>query len=215
MNDVIIYEEVKKDGKITLSKTNFKKPDETIKFLYADELDKLLSRIDNEFYQLLFLFIYETGSRVSEALSVKYADVDVKGSRVRLPILKQRRKLYKMLPVSSKLLSMILARHIEYSGEYIFAKKDMPITARAADKAFKKFVIRILGAGYKDRAHIHVLRHTRAIHLADDNVNFMHIKNFLGHANINSTLVYLKFSNKDMEEAIGKVNSKNNLSIYK
>ena len=215
MNDVIIYEESEKGGKITLRKTEFKKPGETIKFLYAGELDRLLSGIDNEFYQLLFLFIYETGSRVSEALPVKYTDLDVKGSKVRLPILKQRRKLYKMIPVSSKLLSMILSRRLEYDGEYIFAKKDAPITARAVDKAFKKFVIRILGPGYSDRAHIHVLRHTRAIHLADDNVNFMHIKNFLGHANMNSTLVYLKFRNKDMEEAVGRVNLKSDLSIYK
>lgn len=35
----------------------------------------------------------------------------------------------------------------------------------------------------------------------------MLLKNFLGHANISNTLIYLKYSNKDMAEAVDKANA--------
>ncbi|MHB1546832.1 MAG: tyrosine-type recombinase/integrase, partial [bacterium] len=49
-------------------------------------------------------------------------------------------------------------------------------------------------------------RHTRAIHLLDAGMNIMLLKNFLGHANISNTLIYLKYSNKDMVRAIDDAN---------
>ena len=72
---------------------------------------------------------------------------------------------------------------------------------------FKSYAVKLLGQSNLDKAHPHALRHTRAVHLLDSGMNIMLLKNFLGHASISNTLIYLKYSNKDMAEAINRANN--------
>ncbi|MHB1755572.1 MAG: tyrosine-type recombinase/integrase [bacterium] len=207
---VFIYEEILKGKKTVLRETTFKKPNETVKFFYKEEIKTLIENTDNGFHKLLFLFIYETGSRISEALSVKYADIDETVLRVRIPILKQKRKIYKFIKISDRLLQLILSRRIKGfdKEDYLFArfKGKRHISRQAADEIFAKYVRCVLGDSYSDRAHLHSLRHSRAVHLLDSGMNIMLLKNFLGHSNITNTLIYLKYSSKDMDKAIDEAN---------
>ena len=208
---VIFYEEIKKGKKSVLKETSLKKSNETVKFFYKEEFRSLIENIGNNFHKLLFLFIYETGSRISEALSVTYADIDDASLRVRIPVLKQKRKIYKFIKISDKLLSMILSRRITGNfdkSDYLFArfKNKRHISRQAADRIFAKYVKNILGERYLDRAHLHAIRHSRAVHLLDSGMNIMLLKNFLGHSNISNTLIYLKYSSKDLDNAIDQAN---------
>ena len=208
---IVFYEEIKKGKKSVLKETTLKKSNETIKFFYKDEFKLLMENTDNGFHRLLFLFIYETGSRISEALSVKYSDIDESTSKVKIPVLKQKRKVWKFLKISDKLLSLILSRRLKGfdKNDYVFArfKGKRHISRQAADKIFAKYVKNILGDSYSDKAHLHALRHSRAVHLLDSGMNIMLLKNFLGHSNISNTLIYLKYSSKDLDNAIEQANS--------
>lgn len=208
---IVFYEEIKKGKKTVLKETTLKKSNETIKFFYKDEFKLLMENTDNGFHRLLFLFIYETGSRISEALSVKYSDIDESTSKVKIPVLKQKRKVWKFLKISDKLLSLILSRRLKGfdKNDYVFArfKGKRHISRQAADKIFAKYVKNILGDSYSDKAHLHALRHSRAVHLLDSGMNIMLLKNFLGHSNISNTLIYLKYSSKDLDNAIEQANS--------
>ena len=208
---IVFYEEIKKGKKTVLKETTLKKSNETIKFFYKDEFKLLIENTDNGFHRLLFLFIYETGSRISEALSVKYSDIDESTSKVKIPVLKQKRKVWKFLKISDKLLSLILSRRLKGfdKNDYVFArfKGKRHISRQAADKIFAKYVKNILGDSYSDKAHLHALRHSRAVHLLDSGMNIMLLKNFLGHSNISNTLIYLKYSSKDLDNAIEQANS--------
>ena len=207
---VVFYEEIKKGKKSVLKETTLKKSNETIKFFYKDEFKLLMENTNNGFHRLLFLFIYETGSRISEALSVKYSDIDESTSKVKIPVLKQKRKVWKFLKISDKLLSLILSRRLKGfdKNDYVFArfKGKRHISRQAADKIFAKYVKNILGDSYSDKAHLHALRHSRAVHLLDSGMNIMLLKNFLGHSNISNTLIYLKYSSKDLDNAIDQAN---------
>ncbi|RZV36467.1 MAG: hypothetical protein EVJ48_10375 [Candidatus Acidulodesulfobacterium acidiphilum] len=207
---IVFYEEIKKGKKTVLKETTLKKSNETIKFFYKDEFKLLMENTDNGFHRLLFLFIYETGSRISEALSVKYSDIDESTSKVKIPVLKQKRKVWKFLKISDKLLSLILSRRLKGfdKNDYVFArfKGKRHISRQAADKIFAKYVKNILGDSYSDKAHLHALRHSRAVHLLDSGMNIMLLKNFLGHSNISNTLIYLKYSSKDLDNAIDQAN---------
>ena len=46
-------------------------------------------------------------------------------------------------------------------------------------------------AGILKEVHTHMLRHSYATHLLEDGVNIITVQQLLGHANIDSTLVYL------------------------
>lgn len=207
---IVFYEEIKKGKKSVLKETTLKKSNETIKFFYKDEFKLLMENTNNGFHRLLFLFIYETGSRISEALSVKYSDIDESTSKVKIPVLKQKRKVWKFLKISDKLLSLILSRRLKGfdKNDYVFArfKGKRHISRQAADKIFAKYVKNILGDSYSDKAHLHALRHSRAVHLLDSGMNIMLLKNFLGHSNISNTLIYLKYSSKDLDNAIDQAN---------
>ena len=100
-------------------------------------------------------------------------------------------------------------------SDFILAKVSgkPAITKVGFSLMLKNLVERILGKEYLDKAHPHALRHARAIHLLDSGMNIMLLKNFLGHSNIVNTLIYLKYSNKDLYEAIDKANRKEGL-IY-
>ena len=54
--------------------------------------------------------------------------------------------------------------------------------------------------------HPHVLRHSFAIHLVRSGVDIRRLQLLLGHANLNTTQVYLQFKDEDLKEVYNKVN---------
>lgn len=56
--------------------------------------------------------------------------------------------------------------------------------------------IQLMKAGIpREKAHPHVLRHSRAMEMIKAGIPLTIIQNVLGHATLNSAAVYLKFSN--------------------
>lgn len=92
--------------------------------------------------------------------------------------------------------------------DYLFTKKTAsnPISIQAVNKAMKKSIVKILGEEYRNLGHPHTLRHSRAVQLLNSGVNIMQVKTILGHTNIMNTLVYLKYSNKELQESMKKAN---------
>ncbi|MHB1663750.1 MAG: tyrosine-type recombinase/integrase [bacterium] len=134
--------------------------------------------------------------------------------RTKVLTLKQRKanKIYRYLKISDKLISLILNHRVVDKlddNDFIFAKrtKEPAIARKSISYILKYNTEKLLGKENLYKAHPHGLRHTRAIHLLDSGMNIMLLKNFLGHANISNTLIYLKYSNKDMAEAVDKANA--------
>jgi integrase len=210
----------KKDGSLKLSskKTWKNYYDEEIKYLKESEIISVFGSINNEFHKMLFQFLFETGGRISEVLQVKFSDIDFKYNKVRLLTLKrQNKKGTRVLTISNSLINKILLYEKKKSFknfDYLFSKKSgcKFISIQAANKAVKKSILNCLGENYFELAHPHTLRHSRAIQLLNSGVNIIHVKSILGHANIMNTLIYLKYSNKDLQESIIKANSSIGLS---
>lgn len=219
-NQVTIYAEtpITKNGKktelvVTDLKTNNYYENDNIVFFTTQQMKTLLDGIDNPFHKLAILLLYETGARIEEARTLKFSDIDTSNGRVKLLTLKQRKanKIYRYLKISDKLLSLILNHRVINKltdDDFILSQSSgkQAITRKGISLMFKSYVLKILGNNNLDKAHPHALRHTRAIHLLDSGMNIMLLKNFLGHANIANTLIYLKYSNKDMATAIDKAN---------
>ncbi len=220
-NEIIIYTEtpITKNGKKTELvetdlKTNNYYENDNIVFFTTQQIKTLLDGIDNHFHKLAILLLYETGARIEEARALKFSDIDTSNGRVKVLTLKQRKKnkIYRYLKISDKLLSLILNHRVVNKladDDFILSQTSgkQAITRKGISLMFKSYVIKLLGQNNLDKAHPHALRHTRAIHLLDSGMNIMLLKNFLGHANIVNTLIYLKYSNKDMAEAIDRANN--------
>ena len=218
-NEITVYTEiVKGNGKTKLVKTDLKAnnyyENDNIVFFSIEQLKALLDGINNDFHKLAVLLMYETGGRVEEIRELKFSDVETQSGRVKVLTLKQRKnnKIYRYLKISDKLMSLILNHRIANKlsdSDFILAKKSgEPSIARKSISYILKYnVNKILGKEYLDKAHPHALRHTRAIHLLDSGMNIMLLKNFLGHTNISNSLIYLKYSNRDMAKAIDEANA--------
>ncbi len=220
-NQVIIYTETPttKNGKKTELvetdlKTNNYYENDNIVFFTTHQMKTLLDGIDNPFHKLAILLLYETGARIEEARALRFSDIDTGNGRVKVLTLKQRKKnkIYRYLKISDKLLSLILNHRVINKltdDDFILSQSSgkQAITRKGISLMFKSYVVKLLGQSNLDKAHPHALRHTRAIHLLDSGMNIMLLKNFLGHSNIVNTLIYLKYSNKDMAEAIDKANN--------
>ena len=218
MKSLITYEEKKSDRvkPVEIEPVRSKKSyfdNENIKFFTVTEFNRLIEYTDNQFYKTAILLLYETGARIDEARNIKFMDLDPETKRIKVLTLKQRKKgqIYRYLKVSDKLLAMILHYRLSNNmqdSDFILAKVSgkPAITKMGFSLMLKNLVEKILGKEYLDRAHPHALRHTRAIHLLDSGMNIKLLQNFLGHSNIINTLIYLKYSNKDLYEAIDKAN---------
>jgi site-specific recombinase XerD len=186
--------------------------EEEIKYLKETEIIAFLNGITNEFHKMLFYFLFETGARVSEVLNVRISNLDYYNKTVKLNTLKRKNKnIVRILTISDSLINKVLI-YIKNKDlrntDYLFTKKtgNAAISLQAVNKSIKKYFISILGQEYKSMGHPHTLRHSRAVQLLNSGVNIVQVKDILGHANIMNTLVYLKYSNKDIQESIRKSN---------
>lgn len=162
---------------------------------------------------LVFRLLYETGARVSEALELSFSDLDFASNKVKVVTNKQRgRKVYRFLYLSDNLKARIVKYQLDKgfdSSSPILSKNGVKAVSRqTVFNYMQKAVLNSLGKAYLDKAHPHVFRHSRAIHLLDSGMNLMLLKKFLGHRNIANTLIYLQYSNQELKNSLMQANEK-------
>lgn len=187
--------------------------EEEIKYLKESDVIKFINETTNPFHKMLFLFIFETGARISEALKVSISDINFDDNTIQLTTLKRRNKnIVRVVTLSDSLINKILLyekkKHLK-NTDFLFSKKTskQPVSVQAVNKAMKISIVKILGPEYRELGHPHTLRHSRAVQLLNAGVNIMHVKTILGHANIMNTLVYLKYANKELQESMKRANN--------
>jgi integrase len=216
-NEVKIYEEEKvsrrkSELKPTDHKTQNWYDEHDIKYFYQPELHKLLNGINDSYYMMAFLFIYEVGARVSEVLPIRFRDFDTTTGNIKVPVLKQRKKkIFKMVTVSDKMKAIILNHRIENKlgeNDFILAKAPgkNPPNRSTFYRNFRKYVLSVLGAHFEDKAHPHTLRHSRAVHMLQSGINIAHVKSMMAHKSIANTMIYLQYSNRDFTNAVQQAN---------
>lgn len=164
----------------------------TISFLERKEIEQILAAIKPEGTRnlrdrALLKVLFSTGLRISEALALLWTDFEEQAgkSTMELPIIGKagwQRVIF---------FSPDALRAVE---EYTKARADLldepllfPITARCAQIMLKK---RAKAAGIDKRVTPHILRHSLATDLLRRGVDIAFVSKFLGHRNLNNTLIY-------------------------
>lgn len=173
-------------------------------YFTEEEINRITSRIQEWYdeskgkrrkyrgkYWLTFLVLRFTGARHGEVYLIDdEKDVDYRTSEVKLWTLKQRRKSQRIVPLPNQVVSEIARYLMEYPEMKGKIFKIHPANFR------KWFAEMVVQAGVdKEKAHPHALRHTRAMEMIRAGIPLTIIQSMLGHANLNSTAVYLRFSN--------------------
>lgn len=165
-------------------------------YLTPDEIERVLTsakqvgRHGHRDYTMILL-AYRHGLRVSELVSLRWEQVDLKLNI--LHVVRKKNGLPSTHPLYAPELRALRKLSRDYpSTTYLFmTERKTPIT----DSTFKKIIAR---AGEKAELlfpiHSHMLRHSVGFKLANDGQDTRAIQHYLGHKNIQHTVKYTELS---------------------
>jgi integrase len=131
--------------------------------------------------------IMETGMRIGECLSLKWASLNEKDNILTLNT-PEKHSLPRVFKVSSKLLMMIQA--LPKKNEKIFGVT----TAKDAQRCFarsRKKIAQKIGNPRLAKIHFHLMRHWKGTMEYHKTHDFDHVRRLLGHRSILSTQIYV------------------------
>jgi len=165
--------------------------------LNKTEVRKLLAAPKYLKHRLILGMLYGCGLRSYELCNLKLSDVDFE--RETVLIVKQKSKRDRYVPLS-KHLSRGLQKYIatENPEQWLFNSQ---VTKNGKARGLTTNGIRWVvkenrsKVGTYKKITAHTLRHTYATHLLEDGINFLSLMELLGHARIETTLIYLHVAN--------------------
>ena len=165
------------------------------KHLTAAEIDKLISAAkggrNGVRDRCLLLLMFRHGLRVSEACGLKMSQVDTE-SRV-LHVERLKRGLSTTHPLRSEEIRAIKAWLIERAkmkldaDAFFISERRLPLSRKRVWRAVQRYGEL---AGLPLSAHPHMLRHACGYALADQGADTRLIQDYLGHRNIQHTVIY-------------------------
>lgn len=162
---------------------------ETIKFLTLEETKRLFSRITDKRDKAIFITAYRHGLRASEVGLLRVEDIDLKRFKIMLHRLKGSLSgEHPLQPDEARALKAWLKARGADSPVLFTSARKLPISRQMLDVLMKRYggEARLP----KEKCHFHVLKHSIATHLLDADADLRFLQDWLGHANIQNTVIY-------------------------
>ena len=173
-------------------------------YLTQSEFKRLLSKITSKRDNALIYVAYRHGLRVSEARLLDLDDIDFQRQRIRIRRLKG--SLSGEQPLDAKTIRLIkkyLATRRDDESILFRSRKGGPLSSVQVHRLF---------AGYaaqaklpKEKHHFHVLKHSIATHLIEAEAGIEYVREWLGHRNIQNTLIYAQMTGKHLDATAKRV----------
>ncbi|MBK7094621.1 MAG: tyrosine-type recombinase/integrase [Saprospiraceae bacterium] len=162
--------------------------------------------------KIIVNLLYNTGMREAELIGLKDQDVNYYNKTL---IVTGKGNKQRLIPLTDDIQTEIQL-YIE-SRNAFFQKKqfDWLILTGKGNKLYPKFVYNVV---FKNLSMVsssvkrspHILRHSIATHLSDENVEINALKALLGHASLSSTQIYTHNSIEKLKKAYVKAHPKAN-----
>lgn len=163
------------------------------KYFSYDEVRSIIDQTSNPRDRLLLECLWQTGGRVSEVIQLTPGSIDFANDTIRVVTLKRRALMERAIPAKPQFLGVlakfIAAKRLQ-EGDRLF-----PITRFRVHQIVRK-ACRAAGVG-DARAHAHTFRHSFGVHLIQ-RMPLPAVKAVMGHASVDSTLVYTALTAQDV-----------------
>ena len=163
--------------------------------------------------QFMMVMLYDTGARIQEILSLRLCDLKIdktptaiihgKGGKTRIvPLMPETVKHLK------KYLSVLHPDEHMHSESYLFFTRHKGQKVQMCDDTARYRIQRYAAAAKEncpdvpDNPHPHMWRHTRAMHLYQHGMDLERISQWLGHRQLETTLIYAHSDTEDKRKAI-------------
>ncbi len=171
-----------------------KKEKKLPKVISKEKIKQIIDSCENLKHKLIIKFLYSSGLRLSELLSLKRKDIDFdnnlifieggKGSKDRITILSENLKNDLLKYYSNNI----------FKTEYVFEGRKGKYTKKSVQKILER-----QGKKLNLKIHPHMLRHSFATHLLENGTDLRHIQKLLGHNSSSTTEIYTHVANKDLK----------------
>jgi site-specific recombinase XerD len=192
----------------------FKKVEQpTVKYLTIDETKLLLEQPNQKTKKgrrdlAILCLLYDSGARVQEI-----ADLSVRDLQLESPAsvkLTGKGNKTRRVPLLAKTIS-ILKIYLTDSLLVGSSKLDKPLFANCRNEPLTRAGITYILKKYssiscgQEQISPHILRHSKAMHLLEADVNLAYIRDILGHVDIGTTQIYARADLSMKRKALEKV----------
>ncbi|MFA5794515.1 MAG: site-specific integrase [Candidatus Brocadiia bacterium] len=175
----------------------FKENNQRVRYLEKNELVRLLA-FSAPHLKPIIIMALNTGLRLSEVLSLTWADIDLQRRLIKVMVTKNNEPRY--IPITNRLMDMLQVVPKRLDIPYLFVnEKGVPY--KSVGTSFDNAVRR---AGIKD-FHFHDLRHTFASYLTMSGAGLRTVQELLGHKTITMTVRYSHLSPEHKQAAVDKM----------
>lgn len=165
--------------------------------------------------QYFMIHAYETGGRIDELVSMKLGDIIRNGSNVQIRLHGKGNKI-RYVPFPAEAVPHLDAYLAEFhpdgdNEDFLFYTIHNGKHTKMSPRSINTFLSNYAAAlhrkdpSFPEGLHCHVLRHSIGMAMHKANIPISYIKDFLGHASIDSTAIYAHADNETMAEALRSV----------
>jgi len=175
---------------LTITLENVKE-DFTQKYWNKEHVVQCINQINNHKHKMLLQFLWMSGIRITEALSLKKKDLDFQNYV--MSVLWQKNKKYqrRIVPLHPQLRDLLQL----YTATFNNDDRVFPISRQRGWQLTKKY----LGG------NPHKIRHSFAVNWLRSGADFVTLHRVLGHSDIQTTMEYLKIVPTDQGKELLKV----------
>lgn len=172
---------------------NAKKEKRLPVILSKQEIERMIVSTNNLKHRMIIMVAYSAGLRAGEVIDLRWPDIDFRRNIIHIK--KAKGKKDRVVMLSPKVKKGLKALGLEDEGYVFLTDRGNRYSLRSVELIVKKAKEK---AGIKNRVTPHTLRHSFATHLLERGTDLGYIKELLGHANISTTLIYTKVSNRNL-----------------
>ena len=165
------------------------------RIISKQDVVKLINQAATYKQQVFLVFVYTTGLRLSEALNIKFTDID--RDRHQIHVHRGKGAKDRIVHIPECLITILTEYYLRCKPEiYLFngLKKGKPYSKSAA-----QWIMRNARKNNKftKRASIHTLRHAYATHHLESGTDLVFLKKQLGHKHLKTTERYIHLCGTD------------------
>ena len=139
---------------------------------------------------------YATGMRISELADLSLSQINFDTGAARVIGKGNKERIVFINDEALSILKEYMLVRPKDKEELFISQKGGKLTVRAIQHMFNKYIKK---SGLQSSSP-HAMRHSFATHMLEGGADLVTIKELLGHANLSTTQIYLKVSQKRMEK---------------
>ena len=191
---VFINSDIEIDFKSMAPKKDQKLPN----VLSHEEVIELIRVTKNIKHRICIAFLYSSGLRVGELISLKIVHIDIQRKMVKIHKGKGRKDRY--VPIANVILPLLQNYLTTYKPKTYLIEGMIEGTTYSAI-SIRNFLARNCKlASIKKRVTPHTLRHSYATHLLENGTDIRYIQELLGHSRPETTMIYTHVRSQDLKK---------------